>query len=153
MPRTVNLPPNLRAFLDMLAHSEGTAGRGDDGYNVLVGGGLFHDYSDHPRLKIQVRPGLWSTAAGRYQLLARWYDPYKALLKLKDFSPEAQDAIAIQQIKEARAMPAIEMGNLTEAITRCAHLWASLPGAGYGQREEKPAVLAAAYISAGGTIA
>ena len=50
-------------------------------------------------------------------------------------------------------MPAIEMGNLTEAITRCAHLWASLPGAGYGQREEKPTVLAAAYISAGGTIA
>ena len=153
MARLQGLEKNLAAFLDMLAKSEGTAGKGDDGYNVLVGGGLFEGYADHPRLKIRVRPGLWSTAAGRYQLLERWYGPYKALLKLKDFSPEAQDTIAIQQIKEAKAMTPILMGNLSEAINRCAHLWASLPGAGYGQHEQTPSVLAAAYLNAGGTIA
>lgn len=143
---------NLSAFLDMLAVSEGTAGKGDDGYNVIVGGRLFESYLDHPRVRIQVRPGLWSTAAGRYQLLERYFDPYKALLKLPDFGPLAQDAIAIQQIKEAKGYRLILDGDLVGAIDRCAHLWASLPGAGYGQHEQKPATLYAAYINAGGVI-
>ena len=40
-----NVNKNRKAFLDMIAHSEGTAGHGDDGYNVMVGGKLFDDYS------------------------------------------------------------------------------------------------------------
>ena len=49
MPRTSNLHPNLAAYLDLIAFSE--IGRdllkhSDDGYNVIVGGGLFVDYSD-----------------------------------------------------------------------------------------------------------
>lgn len=145
--------PNTAAFLDMLATSEGTAGKGDDGYNVLVGGGLFESYADHPRQLIEVRPGLKSTAAGRYQLLARYFDPYKELLDLPDFGPESQDRIAIQQIKEALALEAVQGGDLDTAIARCAHLWASLPGAGYNQHENRPAMLYAAYINAGGVIA
>jgi muramidase (phage lysozyme) len=126
---------NLCAFLDMIAHSEGTAGKGDDGYNMIVEpGGFFISYADHPRVLVQLRPGLASTAAGRYQLLARYFDAYKALLHLTDFGPLAQDRIALQQIKEARATALIQTGQLVEAIARCAHLWASLPGAGYGQR-------------------
>lgn len=153
MARLAEISANLNAFLDMLAHSEGTAGKGDDGYNVIVGGGLFSDYSDHPRKVVELRPGLKSTAAGRYQLLARYFDPYKELLDLPDFSPESQDRIAIQQIKEARALEAVEAGDIDTAISRCAHLWASLPGAGYGQHENKPGALYAVYINAGGTIA
>lgn len=152
MPR-IQTDKNLGAFLDMLAISEGTYGKGDDGYNVLVGGGHFESYGDHPRKLIQIRPGLASTAAGRYQLLARYYDPYKKLLGLADFSPESQDAIAIQQIKECKAFDLIRDGNLPEAIDRCAHIWASLPGAGYGQHENRPATLYAAYLNAGGVIA
>ena len=42
-----------KAFLDMLAWSEGTDnGRQktrNHGYDVIVGGELFTDYSDHPR--------------------------------------------------------------------------------------------------------
>lgn len=155
MPR-IQTDKNVAAFLDMLAMSEIGAkllSASDDGYNVLVGGGLFDGYADHPRKLIEVRPGLNSTAAGRYQLLARYFDPYKKLLRLTNFSPEAQDAIAIQQIKECRAYNLIVAGNLTEAIDRCKHIWASLPGAGYGQHENKPAALAAAYLNAGGFIA
>ncbi|MNF05427.1 hypothetical protein D3C80_2051560 [compost metagenome] len=42
------------AFLDMLAWSEGTSTikASDDGYNVLVGGKLFSDYSKHPKVKV-----------------------------------------------------------------------------------------------------
>ena len=43
------MSPNLKAFLDMIAVSEGTAGKGNDGYNVIVAGNLFDSYDDHPR--------------------------------------------------------------------------------------------------------
>jgi muramidase (phage lysozyme) len=144
---------NLGAFLDMLAHSEGTAGKGDDGYNVIVGGALFDGYADHPRILVKLRANLSSTAAGRYQLLARYFDPYKKLLGLKDFSPESQDSIAIQQIKECRALQAIEAGDFGNAVDKCKHIWASLPGAGYGQMEHSLTTLIAAYLNAGGTLA
>ena len=145
--------PNVAAFLDMLAHSEGTFGRGDDGYNVLVGGGLFHDYSDHPRQLIELRPDLKSTAAGRYQILARNFDPYKRALHLPDFSPESQDQIAVQMIREVKAIPMIQAGQFGAAVSACRHIWASLPGAGYGQHENKLENLEAAYVKAGGNVA
>jgi len=143
---------NRKAFLDMVAHSEGTAGLGDNGYNVLVGGSLFQDYSDHPRKLITIRPGLKSTAAGRYQLLSRYYNHYKILLGLKDFSPASQDAIALQQAREQGAMGDIDSGNINAAIAKCANIWASFPGAGYGQHEHKLSTLRVAYLDAGGTI-
>ncbi len=152
MTRLAGLDANTMAFLDMIAYSEGTAGRGDDGYNILVGGSLFDGYADHPRKVVRLNPGLSSTAAGRYQLLMRYFDAYKLVLKLPDFSPESQDAIAIQQIRECRALDLIAAGKCEEAVGKVAHIWASLPGAGYNQHENKMATLLAAYEKAGGII-
>lgn len=78
----------------------------DCGYDVLVGGGLFRGYADHPRMVVDL-PALKikSTAAGRYQLLRRYYDFYKKTLGLKDFPPLSQDLIALQQFRERRALP------------------------------------------------
>ena len=49
----VEINNQRKAFLDMLAWSEGTDnGRQktrNHGYDVIVGGELFTDYSDHPR--------------------------------------------------------------------------------------------------------
>jgi muramidase (phage lysozyme) len=147
------MSPNLKAFLDMIAVSEGTAGKGDDGYNVIVGGNLFTDYSDHPRKLVWLRPGLASTAAGRYQLLSRYYDAYKKQLNLPNFSPLSQDLIAVQQIRERKALNDIEKGYISVAINKVKNIWASLPGAGYGQHENKIDKLITAYIEAGGTVA
>ena len=148
---------NQKAFLSMLAWAEGTDnGRQpttNRGYDVLVGGGLFTDYSDHPRKLVRLRPGLASTAAGRYQLLARYFDFYKQLLKLPDFSPNSQDAIALQQIRERGAIRDIEVGNFARAVHRVRNIWASLPGAGYGQHEQKLTDLERAYRLAGGEVA
>ena len=152
---------NRRAFLDMIAHSElGPAllALSSNGYNVIVGSTpakplLFDSYADHPRRVVKIRPGLASSAAGRYQLLARYYDAYRKTLKLPDFSPDSQDTIALQQIKECRALADIDAGRFDSAVAKCAHIWASLPGAGYGQHENKLADLRAAYITAGGTLA
>lgn len=153
MPRTADLNPNIAAFLDMIAMSEGTAGVGDDGYNVLVGGAVFVGYADHPRTLVHIRNGLSSTAAGRYQLLARFWDHYKKFLDLPDFSPESQDAVAIQQIREFGAIPLIEDGQFEKAVDRVKNIWASLPGAGYGQHEQKLSTLISAYQKAGGKLA
>ena len=119
------VPANRSAFLDMIAFSEGTSPipNSDNGYRVIVGGTLFSGYADHPRqLVFLPKLGIYSTAAGRYQLLARYFDDYKALLGLPDFSPDSQDAIALQQIRESGlAMDMIDAGNLGGAIGLCAH--------------------------------
>ncbi|CAL3972190.1 unnamed protein product [Diplocarpon coronariae] len=145
-----------KAFLDMLAWSEGTDnGRQktrNHGYDVIVGGELFTDYSDHPRKLVTLNPKLKSTGAGRYQLLSRWWDAYRKQLGLKDFSPKSQDAVALQQIKERGALPMIDRGDIRQAIDRCSNIWASLPGAGYGQFEHKADSLIAKFKEAGGTV-
>ena len=155
MARITGQPANIIAFLDMVALSEIGAGlllHSDDGYNVIVGGKLFTDYNDHPRILVTIRPGLQSTAAGRYQLLLKYYDIYKEQLKLPDFSPVSQDMIAIQQIKEAGAYATCLAGELALTIKRCAHLWASLPGADYGQHENSFDDLQQVYIAKGGSV-
>jgi muramidase (phage lysozyme) len=145
---------NRKAFLDMLAVSEGTAKLGDNGYNVINGGQLFTGYADHPRVMVNLpKLKIRSSAAGRYQLLAKYFDAYKKQLQLPDFSPASQDAIAVQQICECRALAAVDAGQFAEAVAKCRHIWASLPGAGYGQHENTLANLQAAYSHAGGTLA
>lgn len=151
----IDIHPNIRAFLDMIAFSEGTDKPGqptrDRGYDVLVGGGLFTGYADHPRKVIEL-PGLGikSTAAGRYQILARYFDVYRRQLALPDFSPLSQDKIAVQLIKECKAVEDIQAGRIKSAISKCRSRWASLPGAGYGQHEHKIDTLVSAYKKAGG---
>jgi muramidase (phage lysozyme) len=142
----------------MLAWSEigpGLLAHSDDGYNVLVGSTqrtplLFDSYATHPNV---YNRRYNSTAAGRYQILARYWPHYRALLKLPDFGPVSQDLYAIQQLRERKALPLIEAGNVTAAIAKVSNIWASLPGAGYGQHEHDMQNLLAAYTSAGGEIA
>lgn len=133
---------SISAFLSTIAYSELPRNLTlEQQYRCLVGSTstnlkLFDSFSDHPRQRIWLsKLGIYSTAAGRYQILARYYDHYKRQLNLPDFSPASQDAIAIQLIRECKALPAIEAGNIQRAIQLCSSRWASLPGAGYGQHE------------------
>lgn len=144
---------NVLALLDTLAYSEGTINKGDDGYNVLFGGDLFSSYVDHPRIRHAFGENNFTTAAGRYQLLARFYDAYRVKLHLMDFSPISQDLISIEQIKEFRAIPVIMAGMFDQTIGMIAPLWASLPGANYkGQRMNKLDVLRNVYLAHGGLL-
>ena len=65
-------------------------------------------------------------------------------------SPKSQDAVALQ-IKERR-LNVIDRGDIRQAIDRCSNIWASLPGAGYGQFEHKADSLIAKFKEAGGTV-
>lgn len=151
----VNVPAdvaatNVRAFLDMIAYSEGTAGHGDDGYNILYGYGTFDSYADHPRQYIPFR-NTTTSAAGRYQILARTWDGVRGKLGLQDFSPASQDAAAVELIRERGALGDVQAGRTVTAINKVAKVWASLPGAGYNQPERKLAALLQAYAGAGGS--
>ena len=46
----------------------------------------------------------------------------------------------------------IDRGDIRQAIDRCSNIWASLPGAGYGQFEHKADSLIAKSKEAGGTV-
>jgi len=145
---------NEQAFLDMLAVSEGTYGHGDNGYNVLVGGDLFHGYTKHPNVLVTLnKAGLKSTAAGRYQFLKRTWDALALKLHLPDFGPASQDVAALELIAERGAADDVRSGRFADAVYKCRKTWASLPGAGYNQRENPIKALEAAYIRAGGTLA
>lgn len=149
------IDPKLRAFLDTIAFSEGTSISPitkNNGYDVIVTGihgpSILTDYTDHPYAHggaVEVRPGLNSTAAGRYQVLAHYFEVYKKQLGLPDFSPASQDAVAIQQISERNAIHLIEQGNIAVAITACANIWASFPGNSYGQGGHSLTTLGAKY--------
>lgn len=157
MPATKTLSPNLSAFLDTIAVSE--IGRelldvSDDGYNVLVGSTpaeplLFHDYSKHPRIR---NVAMNSDAAGRYQFMGRYWEPYRKQLALPDFGPKSQDLWALQLIRECKAWDLIANGHFSEAVWNCRSRWASFPAAGYGQHENKLDVLQTAYTDAGGIV-
>ena len=148
----------LKAFLDLIAFSEGTGTSTvtqNDGYDVIVSGvdgpSIFTDYADHPFARggaVTVRHGpplLISTAAGRYQVLAHYFKAYKAQLNLPDFSPASQDAVALQQMKERKAVAMVEAGTVEGAIAACSNIWASFPGNAYGQGGKSMATLLAKY--------
>lgn len=155
---------NRQAFLDMLAVSEGTSTHPltvMNGYDVIVTGidgpEVFTDFSTHPfesRKPKQINnKGLFSSAAGRYQFMRKDWHHYRDALGLPDFGPASQDKWALQLIRERGALPLIDAGDFVLAVKRCANIWASLPGAGYGQPEHSIDKLKVAYISAGGHIA
>ena len=122
------------------------------GYDVIVGGELFTDYSDHPRKLVTLNPKLKSTGAGRYQLLSRWWMPTASSLAWKTSLPKKSDAVALQRLLERGALPMTIVQDIRWAIDRCSNIWASLPGAGYGQSEHKADSLIAKSGAAGGTV-
>jgi len=136
------LTKNQQAFLDTIAWAEGTWDIGKNhGYDVIVTSTvarpiLFTDFSKHPRREMDVKDAhgnliCRSDAAGRYQFMGKYWEFYQRLLKLPDFSPPSQDVWAIQYLKECHALEAIEAGAIDEAVKKCAHIWASFPGANY----------------------
>ena len=156
---------NALAFLDMLAWAEGTStspATAMDGYDVIVTGidrkpEVFKDFSDHPfargrKSKVINSKGLTSNASGRYQQMLKDWPHYRALLKLSDFSPISQDLLALQHVRECRALPDVHAGRIETAIKKCRNIWASLPGAGYGQREHRLEDLIKQFRLAGGTL-
>ena len=146
--------PNVRAFLRMLRHGEGTAG--DNGYRVQFGGGLFASFVDHPRQPITRNLGgkpITSTAAGAYQFLARTWDGLVKQYGFADFGPKNQDLGAVALIAGRGALADVMAGRFEQAVIKCNREWASLPGSPYGQPVVTMARARTEYEAHGGTYA
>ena len=151
--RNTSLSPEERAFLDTIAFGEGTWGRGDDGYNVIVNYKYFSDYSRHPDVYVRSAN---STAAGRYQFLNTTWNGkpgrpgLKQQLKLKDFSPASQDLGGIELVKQAGALSFVRQGSkgFEKAVELCSYTWASFPPPRYPQKTRPISELKNFYIKA-----
>lgn len=156
---------NAIAFLDMLAWFDVTttsSASRRDGYDVVVTGSnrkfeVFQNFCDHPfangcASKVINNNGLTSNTSGRYQRMLKDWPHYRTLLSLSDFSSVSQNLLALQHIRECRALPDVHAGRIETAIGKCRSIWASLPGAGYGQREYRLNDLIQRYRLAGGAL-
>ena len=85
--------------------------------------------------------------------MLRHWPHYRDLLDLPDFGPLSQDRLAIQHIRECQALEDVKAGRFVLAVSKCRNIWASLPNAGYKQREHRIEDLIAQYIAAGGVLA
>jgi muramidase (phage lysozyme) len=148
---------NVISMLDLVAWSEGTLGLGDDGYNVVVGSRpghvlTFSNSADHPRIKIVLREGLVSDAAGRSQFMSFTWNDLRTANRYTDFSPLNQDRATIQLFKRRGAYEDIVAGHIKIALAKCSQEWASFPGAGYGQQEQRLGALLHQFVIGGGLI-
>lgn len=152
--RTALQDDNVRAFLVMLRHGEGTSDGG--GYSRLFGGAHFDSFADHPRSpqthKLGGKP-ITSTAAGAFQFLARTWDGLVKQYGFKDFSPESQDLGAVALIKGRKALEDVIAGRFDVAVLKCNKEWASLPGSPYGQPVVTIKKAREVYEQAGGSYA
>lgn len=173
LPDEINFDPrdyqarrnNLDAFLSMIAFAEGTDNY--HGYSTLFGGSRFDSFADHPAelgwrglplpdhqcIAAGFSPGCVSTAAGRYQITRTTWRRLGGKRKYGSFDADAQDAAAIDLLRENGALGLIDSGRFYDAVAKVRRVWASLPGAGYMQPEKNLDVLARVYSDNGGGFA
>ncbi len=128
-----------RALLDTIAWAEGTAGKGDRGYNIMYGLKEFRSYSTHPvetgEMTKEIIGGgkIPSTAAGRYQFLYTRYKQLKEQGNFKTgFNPKEQDKAALSSVAgygvtNEILTTAVNTGEFTSVWDKLAREWASLP--------------------------
>jgi uncharacterized protein (TIGR02594 family) len=126
------IPVEGRALLDTIAEKE-SSGR----YNVIFGGQTFSDFSKHPNIAVPIpsRPGLRSTAAGRYQFVIATWRTLQAELSLPNFGPASQDLAAWHLAKTEYHRKTIRdlesdlrNGQLNMVGPALHDQWTSLPG-------------------------
>jgi len=138
--------PHVCAFLDLIAHAEGTLG--EDEYRIMYGMHICDSFKDHPRQVIcaELKGRMWcSSAAGKYQIVQKTWDSLRKMMKLNDFSPINQDRAALRLIRDAGALNLIKDDKLEEALYKVRKIWASLPGAPYNQPTKKVSELKEVY--------
>lgn len=126
-----SIPDNVRKFLMLITYTEGTDLQKTP-YNELFGLSNFKGYETHPNILI-VSHNYRSTAAGRYQFLYRTWLGLKKKFPDATFSPEWQDLLAIELLRQCKAYDYIIKGDWKNAIDKANVVWASLPGSPYGQ--------------------
>ena len=137
----VEINNQRKAFLDMLAWSEGTDnGRQktrNHGYDVIVGVRSYLLITPITSQTCHAKPKTSNQQAPD----ATSFFPVGGMPTVSSLawktSLRKSGRCGIAVIKERGALPMIDRGDIRQAIDRCSNIRASLPGAGYGQFEHK----------------
>lgn len=138
--------PQVRAILRVIR--QGESGQSDNAYRMIVGGGYFSSFADHPRIFGVAN----STAAGAYQITKTTWDETRVAMNLPDFSPRSQDIAALGRIAYRGALNDVLAGRLTDAIRKLRNEWTSLPGAAEQNRLQSDSISAQVFAQYGGSI-
>lgn len=141
--------PQVQAILRVIR--QGESSQGDGAYNMIVGGGRFYDFTDHPRIFKQIG-GARTSAAGAYQITATTWDETRDRMGLPDFSPRSQDIAALGRIAYRGALNDVLAGRLDQAIAKLRKEWTSLPGAAEQNRLQSTAISREIFLAYGGQI-
>lgn len=156
----------VKAFLYTIAASEGTLDKnGRIEYGRVVNGTVLRspfnqslvgkknvvitDFSRHPEILVECSKTLQSSAAGFLQAIRKTWKGAILTMGITDFSPQSQELVAVELIRQRGAMSYILRGDLAGAFkhSKLRLEWASFPGAGYGQREHSLAKLQTIFSS------
>jgi len=127
MSKPAAIGANERAWLDTIAHAEGTYGDGGvKGYKTMFGyQGELDLNKGHPN-QANHTSGYSSAAAGRYQFLPGTWDLATKALGLDGrMTPENQDRAALYLMRQRGVDPSKPL--TTDALALLAPEWASLP--------------------------
>jgi muramidase (phage lysozyme) len=119
---------NIKAFLKLIRYAEHKR-EDDDVYFHLLGGKLkSYDTSAHPIHRLNARGKCPDIAGAYHHNLETWEEAYfKGTVS--DFSPAAQDKLAIDKLIAENALQYVETGDVENAIRRISAVWTTLPGA------------------------
>ncbi|HAU30423.1 MAG: Lysozyme [candidate division TM6 bacterium GW2011_GWF2_43_17] len=126
----------VRAFLDVIAHAEGTYLYGVLGYSARYPMRWFNGFGQHPGyVSVKKRSGQVArySASGRYMFLVKTWDYLEKKLGLSDFGPLSQDVGAIALLAQKGALKALRADNFERAVLLANKTWATFPGSPYGQ--------------------
>ena len=132
--------PRVRAFLDTLSMSEGTYGKGDNGYDIVYGGKTLAEYGGNydrhlgKYFRINNKTDKKTSAAGRYQFIKGTWEGKAKQLGLSDFSPRNQDIAAVSLAIDRGMLPAILDGDVATWRMKGKDEWASLGPSAAGKK-------------------
>lgn len=131
---------NIKAFLKLIRYAEHKR-EDDDVYFYILGGKLkSYDISSHPILKLNARGKCIDIAGAYHHNLKTWEDAYDKGI-VTDFSPAAQDRLAVNKLISKNALKYVENGDLENAINSISTIWTALPGACNSKMEMSEAKL------------
>lgn len=135
---------NVRAFAYMTMRAEGTL---KHGYYTYFGGSRLPSLAAHPNRAVKI--GRYtSSASGAFQFLSPTWAGLKAKLGLTDFSEDSQNAAFVELLREKNALQVLLSGDFDRTVYLVRKVWASFPGAGYGQGEKTMVQVREWYLSA-----
>jgi len=131
---------NIKAFLKLIRYAEHKR-EDDDVYFYILGGKLkSYDTSSHPILKLNARGKCIDIAGAYHHNLKTWEEAYDKGI-VSDFSPAAQDRLAVNKMISKNALKYVEIGDVESAINRISTIWTALPGACNSRMEMSEAKL------------